>query len=663
MRLIRRNDECAFRSYRSKTMKTKSTFSTGTRDISKDSLTNERCARNSSCDIDIHIDNHGELNIYNCSTTGRTWPSTDCPPPCVPSGTCIPVAAGAKHKLSRDQKLARLANGVPVPSSLAAAAMQMIRRFLAGKSPANPLEVAVFAVLAKTSRDVLSCTLTAFDAAPLRQRNQLFTSSLLGDPDQPLNETAFTKALGQEIAQRIGLIAFGDKTALDQERPGRIRVYEPSGEDFFSQVRICSIDDLRTANFIPPPDPSAYLPAEVQHDCGPKVVDGQPQIVCQVKTTNCPGNSIGGQVCARVLDIPGGESVILKGVNYFSVAAKVRFTDVESNLPVRDVDGFVLGDTVTPVTEVVNGQTQLINDCRVQDQLTFKVPDDLAPKVYQIQVVVPNITGIAILGPELVSNVEFINLVPPATARFEIATDQINSRQETSPSWLGSDEVGLHTMAAAFDANFQLVDLPDLSDASKRTDEQEERFKDIQDVDFDSGTTHAIIRKVFAPDKQILGMLLVVLGDEIDSQRAYDDQVNGTWDNFVDIVKEELPYIEAALGGAGADLLKNFSWTKVIVEAIALVVLAGIDLLIAWWAPADPIIRDSIALSINDLATLTSSNEPAPDPSTHTSENGIVVNVNKTIPPVKIPLQYTETREYVGDDSRYEIIYRYNRVA
>ena len=46
--------------------------------------------------------------------------------------------------------------------------------------------------------------------------------------------------------------------------------------------------------------------------------------------------------------------------------------------------------------------------------------------------------------------------------------------------------------------------------------------------------------------------------------------------------------------------------------AAAAAVLTGLILLPA--QPADPIIRDSIALSINDLAILTSSNTPAPDP-------------------------------------------------
>jgi hypothetical protein len=456
---------------------------------------------------------------------------------------------------------------------------------------------------------------------------------------------------------------FGNPTALEEELPGRVRVYEPQGEDFFSQVRICRINDLRTANFIPQPDTDSYLPAEIQHDCAVKIVDGQPQVVCEVRTTACPGHIIGGVVCGRVQDIPTGETVRLEGVNYFSVDAKVRFGDTQTGLPIRDVDAYVRGDVDTAVTEVVNGETRLVNDCRVRDQLTFQIPDDLAPGIYQIQVVVPNITGISVFGPELVSNVEYISVISPATARFEITAETIIARQETSPEWWGSDEVGLHTLAAAFDANFQLIELPDLLDPGKRAVAQEEKFKDIYNVDFDSGTRRDVTRKVFAPDNPFLGMLLVVLGDEIDSQRAYDEQITSTWDNFVEIVKSQLPYIAAALGAAGSALLKEFSWKTVIVIAIALAILAAIDLLVAWWAPADPIIRDAIGLSVDDLATLTSSSAPAPDPETFTAEAGITVNVNKTIPPEKIPLQYSETREYVGPDSRYEITYRYNRVA
>jgi hypothetical protein len=618
------------------------------------------------CEIDLHIDNRGDVNIYNCAPSSAVSDAVSegecraCPPP---QGTCIPAVAGAKHKLSTKQKLESLAEGVAVPSSIAAGVAHMMRRFLLDKSPANPLEASAFATFEKISRDLLTCTLAAFDATPPRLRSRL-VAQLLGDPSQPLDEAAPTTALGEEIVRRIGLQVFGDPNGLDEERPGRIRVYEPQGEDFFSQVRICRINDLRTANFIPPP--SDYLPAEIQHDCAVQIVDGQPEVVCQVRTTDCPGNPLPGAVCGRVLDVVNGDGIVLEGVNYFSVDAKVRFRDNQTGNPVSDVDAHVRGDVDTPVDEVVNGETTLINDCRVHDRLTFSVPDDLAPGLYQFNVVVPNITGIPAFGAELLSNTEYLNVLPDPTARFEIVTETIWARQETSPAWWGSDEVGLHTLAFAFDTSLQLVDLPSFSDPSKRENGQKQLFKDIQGIDFDSGDPPTdITRKVFAPDKPFLGMALVVLGDEIDSQGAYDDEVTSSWDYFVDLVESQLKYIAAAVGAAGEDLLKNFTWKKVIFEAIALAVLAGIDALIAWWAPADPIIRDRIALSANDLATLTSANGPTPDPTSFTSQQGIVVNVNKLIPPVKRPTEYHETRKYVCDaeDSRYGITYRYARVA
>jgi hypothetical protein len=619
------------------------------------------------CDVDIHIDSRGDVNIYNCAPSSAVGPS-DCPPCPPPRGTCIPVAAGAKHKLSREQKLGSLVDGMAVPSSIAAGVIHMMRRFLLDKSPANPLETSAFATFGKISRDLLTCTLAAIDAATPGLGSRLFAQSLLGDPTQPLDEAALTTALGQEIVQRIGVQVFGDPNGLDQERPGRVRVFEPqAGEEIQpNQVLICRINDLRTGYFVPAVTAGDYLPAEIQHDCAVQIVDGQPQVVCQVRTTDCPGNSLpGGAVCGRVLDVAFGDGLVLEGVNYFSVDAKVRFSDKQTGNPVRDVDTHVWGDLDTPVTEVVNGETRLINDCRVHDRLTFTVPDDLAPGIYMFQVVVPNITGVAALGAELISNGEYVNVLPAPTTRFEIGTESILARKETSPGWWGSDEVGLHTMASALDANLQLVDLPDFADPSKRATTQEQRFKDLQNVDFDSGTRRDITRKVFAPDKQILGMLLVVLGDEIDSQHAYDAQITSNWDYFVDLVKDQLPYISGAVAGAGGDLLKNFSGTKAILEGVALLVLAGIDGLIAWWAPADPIIRDAIALSVNDLATLTSANAPPPDPRHFTSENGIVVRVNETVPPVKLPLEYHEVREYdcAAQDSLYEITYRFSRVA
>ena len=154
-------------------------------------------------------------------------PPSTCNPCFPPDGACLPVVPGAKHKLSRDYKLAKLADGVRVPSSLAAGATHMMRRFLLGKTAASPLEVAAFATLGRMSHDILSCTIAAFDAVPPIQRNRLFTQSLVLDPDQPLDGATLSAAVSQEIVQRVGVQVFGDPQGADQERPGRMRVYKP----------------------------------------------------------------------------------------------------------------------------------------------------------------------------------------------------------------------------------------------------------------------------------------------------------------------------------------------------------------------------------------------------------------------------------------------------
>jgi hypothetical protein len=92
--------------------------------------------------------------------------------------------------------------------------------------------------------------------------------------------------------------------------------------------------------------------------------------------------------------------------------------------------------------------------------------------------------------------------------------------------------------------------------------------------------------------------------------------------------------------------------------AIAALVVLAIDLFVALWAPADPIIEDIIGPTVNDLVQLTSTNFPMPLPSEHITPHGIKVKVT---PLDKVPGQYRETREYTSDDeeSRYEIVLRY----
>lgn len=609
----------------------------------------------SGCNVSISIEARGDVIINNCCAPEREPqpqpqpPSEDSYPP---KGACMPVVPGAKHKQSRDYKLANLAAGTRVPSALAAGAMHLMRRFLAGRSPANPLEQTVFATMGKMPRGLLSCTIDAFDHMSPAHRARLFAPSLALGVDQPLNDTELSQALAAEIVQRVGEQLFGDPAAGEEERPGQVRVYVPQGEDFFSQVRICSVNDIRTANFIPTIDIGDRLPPEIQRDCAPQVVNGETQVVCVNRTTDCPGHSL-GSVCARVLDVAQGEAVTLEGVNYFNVDASVRLTSKDGTV-VREVAAHVWGDIDTPVTEQVNGETRLINDCRVRDRIVFRIPDDLPPDPWQIQVVVPNSTGIPAFGTELVSNVEYINVRVPETARFQVGIDSIIARQETSPDWAGSDEVGLQVFAGAMDTDLNAVVLNPTT--GEKTLSQQYRG------DFDSGTRDDIMRTVFDYDQPIAAIIIVVLGDEVDSEKFYSGELDSRLALFGAIILAEFAAAGTAFKIAGLTLA-GMSTVGLIATGVGAAVLIGIAAAVALWAPADPIIRDSLALTVNDLAKLTSVSLPPPDPRSFPSSDKIAVNVNKTIPPEKRPFQYHETREYVSEDSRYELIYRFNRLA
>jgi hypothetical protein len=607
------------------------------------------------CTIDIHIDSRGDVHIYNCSAPGER---VEHPPaPCLQeptSASCLAPVGGGKHKASRDYKLARLAKGVRVPSALAAGVVHTARRFLLGKAPQNPLETAAFASLRKMSRDMLSCAVATFSALPPASRRLLFAPSLLLGADEAIDAGMLSAAFADELVQRVGLHVFENRTAAEEERPGRIRVFAPQGEIFFSQVRICRINNVRTSSYLPTLSAAELLPSEIQQDCQPVLVDGQMQVICQVRTGDCPGAAI-GNVCARVPDIAAGDGVVLQGVNFFSLDAKVRLMDRETSTIVRDVPVHVWGDVETPVEEEVDGVSRLINDCRVHDRLTFRVPEDLPPGMFQVQVVVPNVTGIDAFGATLTSNAETINVTSPPTARFQIVTEKIRARAETSPTWGGSDEVGLHTIAVPLFANGNFG-AP-----------QEQKFEDIRDVEFDSGTSRDITRVIFKHDQPILGMVLSVLGYEIDSQRAYDEQIRSSTDFFIDLVKEQAELVGDLLGklkAAGIDVLK-LGWTGALLAAIGIGITIGIDIIVALWAPADLIIQDSFGLTLADLDALTSANAPAPEPYNFATEDGIVVNVNMLIPPLKLPLEYHETREYVSseEESRYVLTYRFNRIA
>ncbi|MBA2452522.1 MAG: hypothetical protein H0V47_05090, partial [Chloroflexia bacterium] len=378
------------------------------------------------------------------------------PPPPPPLGDfCVPVPEGYKPKTAPAAKLQKLAENSVAPSTLASMFFQLGRRYMAGHSPANELEVAAFEAfgnLPQATRDILQCSLEKIDDLAPEVRDQLF------DPRFDLSDTAvnpedLANTLALEIVMRASQTMFGDAECMTEERPGLARVSAGIDGEILFTPTIFRINDLRTIEFRL--TLQQYESDELQQVCTVVPIDGDgdgvpdsSQLNCQTQMAPCPGHMI-DNVCMRVPEVRAGEMVKLTGANYFNVAAKVRFQIGETT---RDVEAHVCGDLETPLTETVDGSERVIRDNRVQDQLTFQVPMDLASGVYMIQVVVPNNTGTGPF-PEYFGIYEYIRVVAPPTATFDIASEVLTCIEETSPASFGSDEVGLRIVTVPIELN------------------------------------------------------------------------------------------------------------------------------------------------------------------------------------------------------------------
>lgn len=609
---------------------------------------------NKCCEIDVDINNEGTVNIYNCLSIQPEQPPDqeeppECPPTLPPTGGCVPLALGSKPKKSLEAKLRPLLENNKVPSVLAGSFFQMGRRFLRGRDPANSLESAVFDVfrgLSPTLRDILTCSLQTFDALNPTDRDRLFVSEFTSGGDQPVDPERLAELVANELVQRASLEVFDDLDCIIGERPGQVRLVG-SGDVAAIPVTICRVNGLRTNTFSPSLSLGEYTPDELQQQCTPEVVDDQVQLNCEVQTEDCPGNAVEG-TCLRVSNVNPGDAVILKGVNFFNVEAKVRIVAKPPGQTTREVETHVCGDITTPVTEIVDGSERTIADCRVQDTLTFRVPDDLPVGIYGITVIVPNNTGLPGFGDEIQSNsVQFVNVVPPESATFQIASETLHAVKETSPASFGSDEVGI-----------RIVTIPVALDLTPG--ELVEHKFEFGDVDSDESRD---MSRVLFQGSNLAGVSVTIIGFEIDSRDAFENQIQTFTDAYVDILKKEWEFIAAAVAAAGGiGALKGLGLKGIIIIAIALAIVLVINIFVALWAPADLLIEDAAAFTTLDLAALTSPNFPPPAVIEFTSAGDIEVKIESVS---KGAAQYTERREYISDDedSEYHIILRYNRLS
>ena len=567
--------------------------------------------------------------------------------------TCIPVSRDSKPKQSRRQKIDKLLANTRVPSALGASYFQLVRRFIAGKTPANELEERAFATLRRLSPDlqqVLACAGDSFDSLTNSDRDRLFGHDLLSNLDQPITVAGLTEAFAQEIVNNVALQEF-DSPGCATENPGKVRTPPlPNDEIVPSPVIVTRINGLRTHTFRPPLNPGDYTPDELQQRCRIVLEGTEPKLVCEIQTTDCPGIDLGG-LCLRVQEIEAGQAVLLEGVNFSSIDTKVRLFQLATNTAIPDVEAFVCGDNETPLTEIIDGTEVLITDSRVHDRLTFRVPEDLPPGLYDFMVIVPN--EVPDWGDEVNSDGHRIAIVLPSTARFQIASETLHCISETGSTSLGSDEVGIKILAVPL--------FPDLTGSEPQIPNGGNpiRFGDV-----DSGETRNMDHLLFSHEQPIVGAALSIMGFEIDGEEAFEKQIDNFTDAFIEVLKDELAFVLDHLKET-EDIVKKLAekgLTGAIAGAIALGVLLAIDAFVALWAPADLIIEDALGPTTLELVQLTSVNFPLPAPSEHVTPQGIKVKVT---PLDKIPQQYRERREYISDDegSDYEIVLRYNRLA
>lgn len=605
------------------------------------------------CDVDIRIDNRGDVNIYNCTDHRAKEHRKDCPE-CPPraDGACVPLGLGNKPKQSKRSKLERLLARNDVPSVLAASFFQTARRFLAGEAPANDFErdtFPVFRAMPRDVRDILACAVDNFESTPSDLKNAGLEPSILADPDKPVDTGTLTAGLLKEIELRASEVVFGNAHALEAERPGRNRFFKPIDDVFPAQLQICRMNNLRTSSFRPPISLGDYQPAEIQQHCELVLVGDEIKQNCSVLTGDCPGNLLPDNVCARVLDVANGDAVVLTGINFMRTDMKVQLKAKEgTGTASAEVDAHVFGDLDTPLNEEVDGTTQLIQDCRVKDRLTFVVPEDLPPGIYELLLAMPNSTGIEIFGPTIFSNQEFINVLPPETARFQVVAERLHARDETSPAFFGSDEVALTFLAAELRADGTTSSLQKLR----------KRFDDV-----DSGDDRNIESVVFSQSQPMVGMALTVVGYEVDSERAFNQQIESFEEAFVDYLSRAWDkFKEELVGGAGA-VIKALGLLKgAIAIAIAAVIALAVIAIVSYWAPADLIMDDAIGLSVVEFAELTDADVPAPVFAEFESPQGLKVSLN---PLEKGALTWREFREYHSEEeeSRYDLFLRYNRIA
>lgn len=575
--------------------------------------------------------------------------SNDLPNDRATLGECLPEEDETneeyKPKSSVYQKyrsMEKLDNGKLIPNTLAGLFLHTFNRFQNGALPANEMERSIFQKyesLPKSTQESFACSVNDFNKlAPNAQREFIPADFLL---EESLSVQQVQKLFAEEVIARASNSIFNNIECLENESPGLKRdVSEFQGNDDvgFSRFKpiIYKINGLRTAHHLPKPQAPTLRNEELEMKCTFIQQDGSLVQDCSLQTDECTGNSIfvsGTNICLAVPRIAAGESIILEGVNFFSSDGMVQLRSKENADFSRLVQAHVCGDNDSTDETEVEG---------VADKLLFTVPENFPSGVYSLKVLMPA----ELNGQEWdISESIFIEVTSASQQNYSIATEKLIANNETNPEWPGSDEVGIKIMTVRFNT--------DLSVANNG----HSNLPLIEFGNVDSGDERDMARLLY--DSNNYAVAVGIIGYEIDSRKAFEEEIGSFSEAFMDIVSD---LKEILLGFGAIPIYEIFTsnsanpafWIAAgISAALVTAVISGV----AFWMPADLIIEDTLVFSTYDLGRLTSLNGQA-FPSNHTAPGGTKVNVK---PKEKTINQYKEERTYSGDDSKYTIRFRFNK--
>lgn len=574
-----------------------------------------------------------------------------------------------KPKTSQADKLAALLTKPAIPTAFGGAFLQLSRRYLAGHQPQNELERSafrIFEVSPPSVREAMVRVLDSVDAMSPADRQQVYGKLADAESTSPLTARRLASELASEVSSRVGLASFGSLAAsecVDAERAGLPRVTQCPDIDndfpgFCNQTcRIKTpslVSPIRLDGFVPAIAAGAYLPEETERGCTVNAAGGPP--ICRsVESPNCSGNSTPSGDCLAVPTVVAGESITFQGFNFFDVDAVVVIT-ARSPLPfsTREVPAHVCGDITTDAAAAT--------DCNVNDFITFKLPADLAVGSYRLNVKVPNNTGDPVHDRREYGGASnggaIVNVLPAPDTEFELTAEELLCRNETGRTSLGSDEVGIQFVAVRAETDGSLGPIETLR---------------MEFGNVDNGDRRPIDSRLYR-GRLGAGLAVAIVGHEIDSQAAYEQNITAFQDAFVLILASNWSAVSSAFGAAAGGIATVFGGPAV-GAAVAAGVAFAINAVVALWAPADLIIEDGIGITFADMAELTSVNFPNPPLAQQTSVNGIdVVSMpcEDTVdldrpecgPSAKVLHEYTEIRQYDSSEerSRYQLTLRHRRV-